>query len=83
MPTTGEVRDGYVKQMMHWTLPQQENKWKAEFDRWLESVKAEAWDEGKRAEETAWMHTFNGHPVEEGDVCDQCPTDNPYRKETL
>lgn len=47
----------------------------AEFDRWLASVKAEAWDEGHSAGETDmfthYMHGA-GHPE----------TPNPYRKET-
>ena len=55
----------------------------AEFNRWLNSIKAEAWEQGKRAEETAWIHVLDGHPVEEGDMCDQCPTDNPYREQEV
>ena len=46
VPTTEEVLDGYVKQMTHWTSPQQADEWQAEFDRWLNAVKAEVWERG-------------------------------------
>lgn len=54
------------------------------FQRWhaeeIRRAKEQAWYEGKWAEETAWMHTFDGHPVGEGETCDECSTDNPYRR---
>lgn len=43
-------------------------------------VLAEAWDEGHSASEAEWMHTFDGHPVPEGELCPECSTGNPYRK---
>lgn len=53
-------------------------------DRWLAKrdaeVAAKAWDEGQAAEELAWEHAFNGHPVPEGEACDVCKVVNPYRK---
>lgn len=52
-----------------------------QFDRWLEQVKAEAWDEGYSASETTWKHTYDGHPAPEGEICPECSTGNPYRKE--
>lgn len=45
------------------------------------AAKAAAWEEGRRAEETAWLHASGGHPVEEGDMCYECSTENPYRKD--
>jgi len=47
----------------------------------LAEVKAAAWDQGQRAEETAWKHVFDGHPVPEGEMCGQCEVRNPYRTE--
>ena len=86
-PTTEQVRFAYIDHrdfdsqvgLSEWP-GDDEVGW--EFDRWLASVKAEAWEQGRRAEEKAWIHVFDGHPVEEGDMCDQCSTDNPYREET-
>lgn len=83
-PTTDEVRAAYfvrktgllVSAMTHYP----------EFDRWLAErdaeVAAKAWEEGRLAEELAWEHAYNGHPVPEGDTCDECAVVNPYRKGT-
>jgi len=78
-PSTEQVREAYATRMS----PAQDTLRRPMFDRWLASVKAEAWEQGKRAEETAWIHVLDGHPVEEGDMCDQCPTDNPYREQEV
>jgi len=53
-------------------------RWLAEHDR---QVAEKAWDEGKRAEELGWTHVYSGHPVPEGDMCDECEVVNPYRQE--
>ena len=50
------------------------------FDRWLEQVKAEAWDEGHSASETSWEHIYDGHPVPEGEMCPECSVGNPYKE---
>lgn len=49
----------------------------AEFDRWLASVKAEAWDEGAMASESL---SCENPPC---GVCEHCgtPLGNPYRRE--
>lgn len=76
-PTTEEVRNAYIED--EFGIPRESHLIPG-FERWLASVQAEAWEQGKRAEEKAWIHAFDGHPVEEGDMCDQCSTDNPYRE---
>lgn len=48
------------------------------FDRWLEQVKAYAWEEGHYASGTACEHAYGGHPVP---TCPKCSTRNPYRKD--
>ena len=78
IPPTGEV---LYRWMYFEDGPYPQDR--GEFNRWLASVKAEAWEQGKRAEEKAWIHAFDGHPVEEGDMCDQCSTDNPYREQEV
>lgn len=87
-PTTEEVLDAYVdrKDFLDAVTGLErrgDDVATAEFWRWLNKIKAEAWEQGKRAEETAWIHVLDGHPVEEGDMCDQCPTDNPYREQEV
>lgn len=68
-PTTDEVRRCYVGELDAIT----DGVVGEAFDRWLESVKAEAWDEGAR------------HVYTDGGKCsfardgDPCPY-NPYRK---
>ncbi|HLS03087.1 MAG TPA: hypothetical protein VK054_14115 [Beutenbergiaceae bacterium] len=77
VPTTEQVRDGYVKQMTHWTSPRQESKWQTEFERWLASVKAAAWQEG-----ALWAAAECG--VIEPDCPPEqwlTPGDNPYREQ--
>lgn len=44
-------------------------------------AKAEAWEEGCSASDTAWEHVYFGHPVPEGEICPECSTGNPYRQE--
>ena len=41
----------------------------------------EAWDGGHAASELGWMHAWDGHPVPEGEMCDECGAKNPYRQE--
>lgn len=50
------------------------------FDRWLNEIRAEAWDEGRQAEELGWTHAWDGHPAEPDEFCDECKVENPYRK---
>lgn len=50
------------------------------FDRWLNQVKADAWDAGQKAEERAWEHAISGHPVLPGETCQDCDVSNPYRQ---
>lgn len=56
------------------------------FDRWLDQTlrdaKAETWEEGHLASDTAWDHIYFGHPVSEGGICPECSAGNPYRQET-
>lgn len=58
-------------------------KYRRAFEAWLSGVKAEAWDEGKRSADLEYEHIFNGHPVPEGEMCDECleAMKNPYREE--
>lgn len=75
-PTTEEVR-------RHWGIAvdlHRRAERLAEFDAWLAEEKAKAWDEGRLAEELAWHHALDGHPVPEGEMCDECAVVNPYRK---
>lgn len=46
----------------------------------LNEIRAEAWDEGRQAEELGWTHAWDGHPVEPDEFCDECKVENPYRK---
>lgn len=81
MANTNEVRT-------HWGLAvnlRRREKRLAEFDRWLEQVirqaKAEAWGEGYRVSDVAWVHAYSGHPVLEGEMCPGCRPSNPYTEE--
>lgn len=68
VPTTEEVRNQWA-----WNYPDYDND-RAEFDRWLAGVQAEAWEEGHWAFEQAWEsdHLYPYDYV----------ADNPYREET-
>ena len=84
-PTTKAIRDCYVfaDEGLDGSLRSPERLLHAEFDRWLAGVKADAWDEGKRAEEIGWTHVYDGHPVREGETCDECIVSNPYRSKEV
>ena len=78
-PTTKQVRDGYrfdPEEDYYNPLQAGANAERAgrDFDRWLEQVKAEAWEEGKRAglRQSDWEH---------GDTPTMYVAVNPYRKE--
>ena len=74
-PTTEEVRDSYDYQF---TLGMSDISRIAEFDRWLASVKAEAWEEGFNAGEgEAYEHEARL----QWSMPHDC-TVNPYREET-
>lgn len=78
-PTTEEVRETYADAHCPDLYVGHEDSCPAdpEFDRWLATVKAEAWDEGHHAgrlNETYRDHTRNFW---------RTPPTNPYRKETL
>ncbi len=47
----------------------------------IREAKRDAWEEGRSAEALSWEHCFSGHPVPEGDVCDECRVENPYKEE--
>lgn len=72
-PTTEEVRASYLSALTH-NHPMNVGEVIAEFDRWLEQVKAEAWEEGKRSglRQSDWEH---------GDTPRQYIAVNPYRQE--
>lgn len=72
-PTTQEVRTSYGAAVTFPTMSLPERR--RAFDRWLEQVKAEAWEEGKRAglRQSDWEH---------GDTATQYIATNPYRQET-
>ena len=84
-PTTKQVRDGYrYDPLDDYYNPVQagaiaERKGR-DFDRWLEQVKAEAWNEGHYASNTEWEHTYYGYPVSEGEICPECSAGNPYKE---
>lgn len=84
-PTTDYVEEAWCPRYdgeHAWFKGDDRRGYEAEFDRWLKQVKAEAWDEGKRASDTAWEHAYFGHPVPEGEFCPECCTGNPYRQGT-
>lgn len=60
-PTTEDVRESYT--YLRGTIPTVEHA--AEFDRWLNEVKAEAWEEGANA---GYVDALLGHE----------PLRNPY-----
>ena len=72
-PPTEQVREIYAE-IRHECTGLDLNPHRAEFDRWLEQVKAEAWEEGKRAglRQSDWEH---------GDTPTMYVAVNPYRKE--
>ena len=64
-PTTDNVRDEYVQRFAQWgNAPA---RW---FDRWLNKVKAEAWDDGYECGGMDERHDWNGW---------EDPFENPYR----
>ena len=65
-PTTLEVRESYT--YFRGTIPTVEHE--AEFDRWLNEVKAEVWEEGVN---TGYVDALLGHE----------PLRNPYTQVTL
>ena len=82
-PSTKNIRDCYVYSHEGYDgeLSTSERILDKKFDRWLNLIKAEAWDEGAAAVDTQYEHIFNGHPVPEGEMCDVCEAlgKNPYR----
>lgn len=70
-PTTQEVRTSYGAAVTFPTMSLPERR--RAFDRWLEQVKAGAWDEGKRAglRQSDWEH---------GDTATRYVAVNPYRQ---
>lgn len=67
IPTTEDVRLVYMANCnRHCSVDHQ-----AEFDRWLQSIQAEAWDEGANAERDYWY----------GDIT-RAELRNPYEEET-
>lgn len=61
-PTTEQVRNCYRKRWYE----QSERQSVAEFDRWLDSVRAEAWEEGYYATEGLGHHEVEAsNPYEE------------------
>ena len=69
-PTTEQVREQYSREQPPHIGTVSEKR--AEFDRWLDAVKAEAWDEGFDAGERDAFH-LDTHP-------DHTCTPNPYRQ---
>lgn len=73
-PTTEEVRNAYIED--EFGIPREFHLLPG-FDRWLASVKAEAWDEGHHAgrlNETYRDHTRNFW---------RTPPTNPYREQEV
>ena len=48
----------------------------------IRQAKAEAWGEGYRASDVAWVHAYSGHPVLEEEMCSGCRPSNPYAEES-
>jgi len=76
IPTTQEIRERWCTSMILDQLKLGNHAFtseaiKAEFGRWLNTVKAEAWDEG--------FHVGHAHGF--GDGTQPCERANPYRKE--
>ena len=83
-PTTGQIENAWCSRYdgeHSWARGEELRGYEAEFDRWLEQVKAEAWEEGHSSSDTSWDHIYSGHSVPEGELCPECFTGNPYRKE--
>ena len=84
LPTYGAVRAAYVRdreqqQRRHTRgIPTdaQRAQWRAEFDRWANAIRAEAWNEGALA---AIDHAFAASHPPFGPIPDN-PT-NPYRED--
>lgn len=76
VPTLKEVREGYQSYIISGKSAKEK---RAEFDRWLNEIRAEAWDEGRQAEELGWTHAWDGHTAEPDEFCDECKVENPYR----
>ena len=60
-PTTDDVEDAWCSRFdseYHWAVGEELQGYRAEFDRWMEQVKAKAWEEGKRAglRQSDWEH---------------------------
>ena len=75
-PTTEEVRENYGWNGPDSYIKSNREASRAEFDRWLNKVKAEVWDEGAEAEAVAsCMNPPCG-------VCEGCdtPVKNPYKE---
>ena len=68
-PTTEQMHDVYVRADIAGYKPRKE--YEAEFDRWLDQVRAEAWDEG---------HNAGQH--NEHEYRPRRAMTNPYRQET-
>lgn len=73
IPTTADVKEVWCTPLTVGAAIDEEAHWEAEdqFDRWLAQVKAEAWDEGCRAEHV------NCRRLDEGTYE---LVDNPYMK---
>lgn len=75
-----------LEEIREWTCARGMSLEEAGFDLWLaetiRAAKEEAWQEGQRAESLAWEHIWDGHPVPEGEICDECKVENPYGKRT-
>lgn len=72
-PTTEQIKDAYRRDRV-WEVHNGGKIYAAEFDRWLDSVKADAWDEGYRDGHNDGLS--DGHPLGN----DREPEENPYRK---
>ena len=84
IPTYGAVRFAYVigrdrqyrRRTRRIPTAEQRAQWSAEFDRWADAIRAEAWNEGALA---AIDHAFAASHPPFGPIPDS-PT-NPYRKD--
>lgn len=76
-PTTADARGKYAThQGARYRGQKYLDRRRAEFDRWLEQVKAEAWDEGNEA---GWTEANAHH--ENADTYPKLTITNPYRQE--
>lgn len=55
----------------------------SELSELIRKEREEAWSEGRNSADVEYEHIFNGHPVPEGEMCEECEElgRNPYRKE--